>query len=248
MSRRLRFAAGTAVLAGALWVPGGGAGAPPPPLALCTIPAGATSLPAGANHGLVKHLQQYPDVSLATPAQRAAARGLLARARRAALVWRDPRRAKAAGFDTRTVKRAKGDRSVHYLHAEHRRYSGDGVYLDPQRPESLIYANAPGRPLVLVGVMFSVPRGVLGRTPGGPITRWHRHNVCAKGRKRGLDPLPDGSCPRGAHLIQGSEMMHLWFTRDLRSAYAIHAPGPELCAAHLLAPGQCVDPARIVGM
>lgn len=248
MSRRHRIVAGTVILAGALCLPGGGAGAPPHPLPLCTLPAGASSLPAGANHGLVKHLQQYPDVSLATPAQRAAARSLLTHARRAAFAWRDARRAKAAGFDTHTAPRAAGDRSVHYLHAEHRRYSADRVDLDPQRPESLIYANAPGRPLVLVGVMFSVRRGVLGRTPGGPITRWHRHNVCTKSGKRGLDPLPDGSCPRGARLIQGSEMMHLWFTPDLRSAYAIHAPGPELCAAHLLAPGQCVDSGRIVGM
>ena len=34
-------------------------------------------------------------------------------------------------------------------------------------------------------------------------------------------------------------MLHLWFTRDLRSAFAIHAPEPELCVAGLLPPGRC---------
>jgi hypothetical protein len=34
-------------------------------------------------------------------------------------------------------------------------------------------------------------------------------------------------------------MMHVWFTRDLRSAYAIHAPVPELCRARLLPGVRC---------
>jgi hypothetical protein len=87
--------------------------------------------------------------------------------------------------------------------------------------------------------MFSMPRGLRGRSPGGPITRWHWHQVCVRGEKRGLKPLPDGSCPRGATLRSGSEMLHVWFTGELRSAFAIHAPKPELCTAGLLPPGGC---------
>jgi hypothetical protein len=34
-------------------------------------------------------------------------------------------------------------------------------------------------------------------------------------------------------------MLHIWFTRDIRSAYAIHAPVPELCKAGLLPAGRC---------
>ena len=34
-------------------------------------------------------------------------------------------------------------------------------------------------------------------------------------------------------------MLHFWLTQDLRSAYAIHGPGPELCAAGLLPHGRC---------
>lgn len=90
----------------------------------------------------------------------------------------------------------------------------------------------PGRPLLFVGVMFSMPRGKKGPTPGGPITRWHTHKVCAAGAKRGLGVRPDGSCPPGTKPRQGSEMLHFWFTRDLRSSFAIHAPARELGLAH----------------
>jgi hypothetical protein len=43
-------------------------------------------------------------------------------------------------------------------------------------------------------------------------------------------------------------MMHLWFTGDLRSAFAIHAPEPELCAADLLPAAHCAGGARLVTM
>lgn len=146
------------------------------------------------------------------------------------------------GFATARAPRHPGDRTVHYLHAEHRYFSADRRFLDPLRPESLIYANAPGRPLVLVGLMFSMRRGIPGPTPGGPLTRWHSHLVCVSREKRGLTPQADGSCPPGAKRRQGSEMMHVWFTGDLRSAFAIHAPEPELCKAGLLPAATCRDP------
>ena len=194
----------------------------------------ASRLPPGALRGNEHRLQEYPTVALATPEQRAAAERLLAEIRTAALGWRDLHAAAAAGFDTHTARRRAGDISVHFLHAEHRRSIHDKDYLDPARPKALIYANIPGWPLVLVGLMFSVPRGVHGPTPGGPITRWHTHTVCARGGQRGLAPRPDGSCPPGTTPRQGSEMMHVWLTKDLRSAFAIHAPPRELGLAHLL--------------
>jgi hypothetical protein len=131
---------------------------------------------------------------------------------------------------------------VGYLHAESRRFRRDGRRLDPAAPEVLIYANVPGRPLILVGAMFNVPRGVRGPTPGGPITRWHTHRVCARGLERGITPRPDGSCAPGATGRQGNEMLHVWFTSDLRSAFAIHAPVPELCSIRLLPKKLCNRP------
>jgi hypothetical protein len=198
-------------------------------------------LPADTLRGPAQMLQQYPSVALATADQRRAATRLLARLRQASAPWRDGRRARRDGFDTHAIRRGPGT-GVGYLHAESRRFADDRRYLDPARPEALIYANVPGRALVLVGAMFSVPRRVHGPTPGGPLTRWHTHRVCARGRQRGLAPHPDGTCPRGAVARQGSEMLHVWFTADLRSAFAIHAPVPELCAEGTLPLDLCHDP------
>jgi len=219
-----------------------------PPLGTILCPLAPTSralLPPGARRGLVFHLRQYPAVELASARQRVAATRLLAAVRVAARAWRDPAAAARAGFSMRTASRALGDTSVHYLHAEHRLNSADRSFLDPVRPESLIYANAPGKPLVLVGVMFSMRRGLAGPSPGGPITRWHSHLVCVRGEKRGLKPRADGTCPPGSSRRQGSEMLHVWFTGDLRSAFAIQAPGPELCRADLLVGDACRRPAAI---
>jgi len=208
------------------------------PALTCVLKPGESALPAGTRHGLALHLRQYPDLALATPSQRRAAERLLASARAATLRWRDLEAADRMGFATHLARRTAGDVSIGYLHAENRRNSADRHDLDPRRPESLIYATQPGRKPVLIGVMFSVARGVRGPTPAGPIARWHSHLVCGNARKRGLSPPPNG-CPAGTRLTQGSEMLHLWFTSDLRSAFAIHAPVPELCRDRVLTPAAC---------
>jgi hypothetical protein len=190
---------------------------------------------------LVDHLVQYPDVTLATRRERARAQRVLAQLKSAAEAgnWRDLEAVKRAGFDTRTRPRKPGDTSIHYFHAERRQEARDTRILDPKRPKALIYANAPGRPLVLVGAMWNMRRDELGPTPGGPITRWHSHIVCVAPGKRGFTP-PAVGCPPGTKLVQGrSEMMHVWFTNDLRSAFAIRAPAPELCAIALLPRSHC---------
>jgi hypothetical protein len=204
-----------------------------------TVTQVRTAAPPAARHGLASTLQQYPPLLLASELERAEARRLLTVIERAARSWRDPRAAARAGFNTRRPKRAPGETRVMWFHSEHRRNHSDDAYFDPTRPDTLIYADLPGRPLSLVGAMFSMPRGVEGATPGGPITRWHWHVVCTDTIARGTKPHADGSCPRGSRLYGGSEMLHVWFTGELRSAYAIHAPVPELCRAHLVPPQAC---------
>ena len=203
--------------------------------------------PPGALRGLVSKLKQYPTLRLATPFERSEARRLLAATQRASRAWRDPRAAARAGFNTRRSARAVGETRMMWLHSESRAFHNDDAYVDPTRPDTLIYADAPGRPLSLVGVMFSVPRGVEGANFGGPITRWHWHVVCSDGVRRGTKPLPGDTCPAGTRLYGGSEMLHIWFTSDLRSAFAIHAPVPELCRAGLVPPDGCAGN-RVRGM
>jgi hypothetical protein len=236
LSNKLMLWLGSVALA-LLWAPPAIPG--PASGLVCTLKPGEVVLAPEVRHGLAAHLRQYPDLSLATTAQKTSALRLLLRAREATAGWRDVKAARAGGFDTHLAKRAPGDNGIGYLHAEHRRFSADHHSLDPRRPESLIYATEPGRKPVLIGVMFSVPRGVRGLTPAGPIDRWHSHLVCTRGHKRGLAQLASGGCPSGARLTQGSEMLHLWFTTDLRSAFAVHAPVPELCRDGLLTPAAC---------
>ena len=213
-----------------------------PPSLVCKLPQGSSRLPATAGHGLIQHLRQYPTVDLATPSQRTWARIVLSRLEAAAKreSWRDRRAAALAGYDMRARPRNPGDRRVFFFHAERNEEPRGRSILDFTRPKALIYANAPGRPLVLVGAMWSTRDGELGPTPAGPILRWHSHVVCKEGTKRGLKPPASGMCPPGSRLTQGaSEMLHVWFTRDLRSAFAISAPRPELCAAGLIPQADC---------
>ncbi len=197
------------------------------------------ALPARSLRGSAHRLPQYPDLALATAHQRREAARLLEDMEASIEPWRDLRAAATAGFDTRRPRRAPGDGRTMWLHAEHRGWHHDDAYLDPRRPDTLIYADSPGRPLILVGVMFSMPRGLEGASPGGAITRWHWHLVCASAERRGVKPLADGTCPAGTSLHGGSEMLHVWFTGDLRSAYAIHAPVHELCTGSVLPAALC---------
>jgi hypothetical protein len=226
----------------AVLVSAGEAGTAAPPTLVCKPPAGVDTLPASARRGLIDHLLQYPVLQLATPGERRRAQRILGQLVAAAEHgnWRSVAAAKRAGYDTRTAPRKPGDRSIRYFHAERPQEPRRGSIFDATRPKALIYANAPDRPLVLVGAMWSTRDGELGPTPAGPILRWHTHVVCREGSKRGLKPLAGGRCPPGARLTQGnSEMLHVWFTGDLRSAFAIRAPKPELCAAGYLPRGRC---------
>jgi hypothetical protein len=226
----------------------GAAGGDSSPTLLCKLPNGTKKLPATSRRGLVGHLLQYPVVGLATPRERARAERVLGRLVAAAERgrWRNVKAARRAGYDTRPAPRRAGDRSVRYFHAERRQEPRGRSIFDFGRPKALIYANAPGRPLVLVGAMWSTRDGELGPTPAGPIMRWHSHVVCKRGNRRGLKPPPSGRCPAGARLMQGpSEMLHVWFTGNLRSAFAIRAPEPELCAAGFLPRGYCASVRRL---
>jgi hypothetical protein len=239
MARHLTLAAALVVAVLAL---AGEARTAAPPTLFCHLPQGSDRLPPTARHGFIDHLLQYPSVQLATPAERRRAREILEQLEASAQreSWRSPAAAERAGFDTRTAPRKPGDLSVHYFHAERHQEPRRGPILDVTRPKALIYANAPGRPLVLVGAMWSTRDGEVGPTPAGPILRWHSHVVCKAGKKRGLKPPASGGCPPGSRLTQGaSEMLHVWFTKDLRSAFAISAPKPELCRDGYLPRGSC---------
>jgi hypothetical protein len=119
-----------------------------------------------------------------------------------------------------------------FLHAGNPSLRDDGGTLDPQHPESVIYGKGPDGAPVLVGVLYIAPPGRHGPTPGGPITSWHSHAGCvdpATGRRQPL-PKRAGACPDGLELRDGPEMMHVWFTDRLETAFARRAPAQALLA------------------
>jgi hypothetical protein len=176
-------------------------------LALVAGAAGASALggdEGGGGQALAAahdHEAQYPDVAAASASERAAAQSLLDRTRAATARFADPGAARAAGYRVDATRRNRKGRIPLALHAGNPAFRRDGRVLDPTRPETLVYGRKrDGGALVLVGVMYSVPPGQDAPAPGGPITRWHSHR--------------EG----------GPQMMHVWFTGDLRSAFARRIP------------------------
>ena len=155
----------------------------------------------GGGHDHAKQ-PQYPDVAKASADERAAAERLWKATEAATLKYRDPDVARAAGYRVDIEKRTKRGVLPAALHAPNKAYRNDAATLDPSKPETLVYGRKDGK-LVLVGALFSVPKGDDAPDPGGPITRWHTHER-------------NGRTSR--------QMMHVWFTDDLRSAFARSVP------------------------
>jgi hypothetical protein len=154
-----------------------------------------------------------PDVDAASPFEQAAATDLLTRTRDATSKYADLDVARRAGYDidaalARARKRQGLDdgampRMVHVLNMAAR---CDGTTLDPDAPETLMYMRHDDS-WQLVGVMYVATEAAPAAppSPGGPITRWHYH------------PLPNGTTT--------GLMMHVFFTDDLATAYAVEMSG-----------------------
>jgi hypothetical protein len=183
---------------------------------------------AGAGTPGHVHGPNLPDVAAAGADERARAETLWKASIANAERWRDPEAAAAAGFRFQGKQRP-GDKPVRFLHVPNPAWRADGRVLDPERPETLVYWRSSGDRLVLVGVMYAAARGEPGPTVGGPITRWHDHESCRDPATRAKLGRPvAGACPDGQVLRRSGEMMHVWFTDDLATAYARRPPLGEL--------------------
>jgi hypothetical protein len=97
------------------------------------------------------------------------------------------------------------------VHLENKAYEKDGRILDPQRPETLVYAISGGR-ATLLGALFVMEKGgEPGPAIGGSITHWHAHNVCLTVFPPGFGLVtPFGGCTALSVDITTPEMMHVW--------------------------------------
>jgi hypothetical protein len=143
-----------------------------------------------------------------TPEQQAAAENLVAVTLLRLPKWSDPAVAEAAGF------RSIGDGVTGVEHFVNSAYMDDGVILDPDVPESLVYDTSGGGRR-LVAAMYMLARGTpLTDVPdvGGTLMQWHTHeNLCytAEGKVRGITDA-NGNCPAGLTKPVPTPMIHVW--------------------------------------
>ncbi len=110
------------------------------------------------------------------------------------------------------------------FHAENPQRKADGVILDPDRPETLVYEPTPNGP-ILLGALYEMESiGEPGPMFAGPIAVWHAHDhVCF-----GSIPVtitgfesPLGACPLGSLSIPvTNEMMHVWTIPGVDDPYS----------------------------
>jgi hypothetical protein len=152
----------------------------------------------------------------ATAGDQATADDLAARTRAATARYADLNAALAAGYRAPLTGLHGTD-----VHLENPAFKSDGVALDPQRPEMLVYAVDGGR-ATLLGVVYVMDRaGVPGPQPGGPVTRWHAHNLCLTALPPGIGVVsPYGSCPAFSIAVASPEMMHVWVVDGPQDAFA----------------------------
>ena len=123
--------------------------------------------------------------------------------------WADTATAEAAGY--RSIHDS-GTGVEHFINAE---FQEDDAILDPNRPESLVYA-VDGDERRLVAAMYMLDRGMpLEDVPnfGGALMQWHVHdNLCytEDGRVAGVTDGADGECPEGLFKPEPTPMIHVW--------------------------------------
>jgi hypothetical protein len=146
-----------------------------------------------------------------TPEQQAAAENLVAITLWRLPQWSDPKVAEAAGFQS------IGDGLTGYEHLVQWDWINDGVILDPERPESLVYRVDRDGTRTLEAAMYMLPQGeTLDTVPelGGKLTQWHIHdNLCFSPgeapKVRGLTGA-GGGCRAGLVKLDPVPMIHVW--------------------------------------
>ena len=102
------------------------------------------------------------------------------------------------------------DPIVHYINPA---YLTAGSTLNPEQPESLIYGNSAGGPILLAAMFIAHRIGQPGPDIGGPLTLWHSHsNLCFNSKTNIIDSFTDGAgnCPVGSYNSGTPEMLHVW--------------------------------------
>jgi hypothetical protein len=148
-----------------------------------------------------------------TPEQQAAAENIVAENVMRLSQWSDYKTAEAAGFHS------IGDGATGHEHFIKWEWINDGITLNPDFPEALVYEQQPNGSKKLVSAMYMLPNDVgLDEVPdiGGALMQWHIHdNLCFTS----VDPprvvgVTDskGNCAGDLQKFPPSAMIHVWIT------------------------------------
>ncbi len=171
----------------------------------------------GAGHGGGGHGDLDIDTEAATPEEEAAAMELLTETKEVLWQWNDEQARYDAGF------RSIGDGPTGTEHEVNWNWIDDGVTLDPDKPESLVFRVEPDGTKVLEAAMFMAEPGASDEEipdVGGPITQWHIHNNLCFSPAQEVDGFPqrrvvgltnaEGTCDNGEYLEPHAPMLHVW--------------------------------------
>jgi hypothetical protein len=168
-----------------------------------------------------------PDMESASARDRALARSLMRRTARRLAQLSTIARARRAGYRAAGRWSSQGIR-----HYNSRRAESDGHVLDPARPESVLFWRHPGGRARAVAAMFRAPSDRPPPHMDNPLLRWHVHYVCTKRVPGAPRQLRMRFCRPGTVARYGvTQMLHVWRTGDLMSAYAMNPPLDALASA-----------------
>jgi hypothetical protein len=182
--------------------------------------AGATA--AGADHSHTPSVVvpydptkplDFGGVPGVTPEEQARAENLVAVTLAKLPQWADYKYDQQHGF------KSIGDGVTGTEHFMNQEYMDDDIFMDPDKPESLVFDTKPDGTKTLSAAMYMLKSGTpLDQVPdlGGALTQWHTHNnLCftAAGRVAGLTKA-DGTCPTGLFLPQPTPMIHVWIRKN----------------------------------
>jgi hypothetical protein len=178
-----------------------------------------------------------------TPDQQARAETLVASTLRDLPQFGDVTKVGALGFTS------IGDAGSGFEHYINSAYLRDDAFLDPKKPESLVY-QVDGDKRTLVAAMFASSEISLTDPKlvdwGGPLMQWHVHGDLCWSLAQVVVGVTDeaGKCPAGSINVLGDvPMVHVWITPNKCGPFAaldgplagqVAGDGPRVdqCAAH----------------
>ena len=114
------------------------------------------------------------------------------------------------------------------MHYDNKANRQDDRFLDPLKPESLVYQNTYTGPKLLGALYTMAGTGRRGPAFGGCLTEWHNHRFC-KAPAGPTRPPENDKCPAGFELTGSHDMIHTWIVPMAGGPYAHRADKRYAC-------------------